>query len=235
MEILEPLLYAASVEQMAATFGRLFPTFRDYYLSTLLILLGSLKEDPRRLASLTILSFGESERLLRTQGPRWIGQEATLNALHGLATITRIVKVQFGANTLGAEPLANAIVAYTMAFSCILSALNAMSNGSASPVRLENTALLSNWSRSYATAAFHRAKFLGLLKITPPLSSVRPAFRGGSGTRGFGSRQLCRDASRRRWAVNPARRGEVWWLDLGTHADNHEQAGRRPGIVLQTN
>jgi mRNA interferase MazF len=35
--------------------------------------------------------------------------------------------------------------------------------------------------------------------------------------------------------VNPARRGEVWLLDLGQPKDDHEQAGRRPAIILQTN
>jgi mRNA interferase MazF len=35
--------------------------------------------------------------------------------------------------------------------------------------------------------------------------------------------------------VNPARRGEVWLLDLGQPKDDdHEQAGRRPAVILQT-
>jgi len=40
IEILDPLLCAASVEQLAGTFERLFNTFRDYYISTVLILWG---------------------------------------------------------------------------------------------------------------------------------------------------------------------------------------------------
>jgi len=35
--------------------------------------------------------------------------------------------------------------------------------------------------------------------------------------------------------VSPARRGEIWLLDLGDPKnDDHEQAGRRPGVILQT-
>jgi mRNA interferase MazF len=35
--------------------------------------------------------------------------------------------------------------------------------------------------------------------------------------------------------MNPARRGELWLVDLGDLKDHHEQSGRRPAIVLQTN
>jgi mRNA interferase MazF len=34
--------------------------------------------------------------------------------------------------------------------------------------------------------------------------------------------------------MSPARRGEVWLLDLGRPKDGHEQAGLRPGVILQT-
>jgi mRNA interferase MazF len=34
--------------------------------------------------------------------------------------------------------------------------------------------------------------------------------------------------------VSAARRGEVWLLDLGQPKDDHEQAGRRPAVILQT-
>lgn len=34
--------------------------------------------------------------------------------------------------------------------------------------------------------------------------------------------------------MNPARRGEVWLVDLGQLKGDHEQAGRRPAVVLQT-
>jgi len=42
VEILEPLLCASSVEQAAITFERVFPIFRDYYVSTAFLLLGFL-------------------------------------------------------------------------------------------------------------------------------------------------------------------------------------------------
>jgi mRNA interferase MazF len=32
----------------------------------------------------------------------------------------------------------------------------------------------------------------------------------------------------------PAKRGEVWFVDLGMPKDDHEQAGRRPVVILQT-
>ena len=39
-EIFDPLLCAATVEESARTFERMFPRFRDYYVSTLLIQIG---------------------------------------------------------------------------------------------------------------------------------------------------------------------------------------------------
>jgi mRNA interferase MazF len=34
--------------------------------------------------------------------------------------------------------------------------------------------------------------------------------------------------------MNAAKRGEVWLVDLGQSKDGHEQAGRRPAIIFQT-
>lgn len=34
--------------------------------------------------------------------------------------------------------------------------------------------------------------------------------------------------------MNPARRGEVWLADLGEPKGDHEQAGKRPAVILQT-
>ena len=42
VEILDPLLCAASVEQLARTFEHVFPRFRDYYVSTIFIMWGYL-------------------------------------------------------------------------------------------------------------------------------------------------------------------------------------------------
>ena len=34
--------------------------------------------------------------------------------------------------------------------------------------------------------------------------------------------------------MSPAKRGEVWLVDLGQAKDDHEQAGRRPAVIFQT-
>jgi len=34
--------------------------------------------------------------------------------------------------------------------------------------------------------------------------------------------------------MNPAKRGEVWMADLGQPKEGHEQAGRRPVVIFQT-
>lgn len=34
--------------------------------------------------------------------------------------------------------------------------------------------------------------------------------------------------------MSPAKRGEVWFVDLGLPKEDHEQAGRRPVVILQT-
>ena len=182
-EIFEPLLQAVSVEQLARTFERVFPKFRDYYASTIFIVWGWLQEDPQRFSALTIQSFQESEQLIRSHGPRWIGQDASLNALHGLATITRIAKAaavildkqgtaSLRANEPEAEAWANALIAYVMAFSAVRASLGALSDGRTASAKLENVAALANWSKNYAVNAYHLAKIAGLLKPVRPAAPV---------------------------------------------------------------
>lgn len=186
VEILDPLLCAASVEQLAKTFERLFPKFRDYYFSTVLIMWGFLQEDAQRFSALTIRSFQESEHLIRANGPHRIGQDASLNALHGLATIIRVAKVatrlfdqersvELRVNESHAEPWANSIIAYAMAFSPVLASLTALANGRTTSRRLENVAALAHWSKSYAVQAYHFTKLIGLLKTAAPDGQVGPS------------------------------------------------------------
>ena len=183
VETLDPLLRAISVEQLARTFERVFPKFRDYYVSTILIIWGWLLEDPQRFSALTIRSFQESERLIRSHGPHWIGHDASLNALHGLATITRIAKAatvlldrqgsgDLQPNESNAEACANALVAYAMAFSAVLASLAALADGRTPSAKLENVAILAHWSKSYAVKAYHLAKATGLLKTVRPSRPV---------------------------------------------------------------
>lgn len=183
LEILDPLLCAASVEQLARTFERVFPKFRDYYFSTVLIMWGFLQGDPQRFSALTIRSFQQSEDLIRARGPHWIGQNASLNALHGLATIIRVAKAatrlldqgkpeEFRLDESSAEPWTISIIVYAMAFSSVLAALTALANGRTTSGRLENVATLADWSKSYAVRAYHLTKLIGLLKSAPPRGPV---------------------------------------------------------------
>jgi hypothetical protein len=168
---------------LASTFERVFPTFRDYYISSVLILWGFLHEDPQRFSALTIRGFQESQHLIRASGPRWIGQDASLNALNGIATVIRVAKVAarlvdqdgFAALQAGessAEPWANSIIAYAMAFSSVLAALTALETARTTSPRLENVASLAHWSKTYAAQAYHRAKTLGLLKTSRPVAPI---------------------------------------------------------------
>ena len=186
VEILDPLLCASSVEQLARTFERVFPKFRDYYVSTVLIMWGFLQEDAQRFSALTIRSFQESEHLIRARGPHWIGQDASLNALHGLATIIRIAKVatrlfnqgrssELRVSESHAEPWANSIIAYAMAFSSVLASLTALANGRSTSAKLENVGALAHWSKSYAIQAYHLTKLIGLLKTAPPGGQIGPS------------------------------------------------------------
>jgi len=182
-EILDPLLCAATIEQLAKTFERVFPKFRDYYISTVLIMWGFLQEDPERFSALTIRSFQESQDLIRARGPRWIGHDASLNALHGLATVIRIAKaatrlfaqetsVELRADESNVAPWANSIIAYAMAFSSVLAPLTALASERSTSAKLDNIAALANWSRSYAVRAYHFTKALGLLKAAWPAAPV---------------------------------------------------------------
>jgi hypothetical protein len=186
VEILDPLLCDASVEQLARTFERVFPKYRDYYVSTVLIMWGFLQEDPQRFSTLTIRGFQQSEELIRTCGPRWIGQDASLNALQGLATIIRVAKAatrlldreksaELRADVSSAEVWANSIVAYAMAFSPVLASLTALANGRMPSGRLENVATLAHWSKSYSVRAYHFTKVIGLLQSAPPEVPVGPS------------------------------------------------------------
>jgi hypothetical protein len=38
----------------------------------------------------------------------------------------------------------------------------------------------------------------------------------------------------RRSGMNAAKRGEVWLVDLGQPKEDHEQAGRRPAVIFET-
>lgn len=183
VEIFDPLLCAASVERSARIFEQMFPKFRDYYASTLFILWGFLQEDPQRFSALTIRSFEESENLIRASGPHWIGQDATLNALQALATITRVAKAavrlfdgkvasDIQGDASSGEAWANSIIGFVMAFSAVLSALTGAANGHKTSARLENAAALAQWSRNYAGRVYHLTKTLGLLKTTPSAALI---------------------------------------------------------------
>lgn len=183
VEVFDPLLCAASVERSARTFEQVFPKFRDYYASTVLILWGFLQEDAQRFSALTIRSFEESESLIRASGPHWIGQDATLNALQALATITRVAKAAvrlFDGKTArdirgdesSGDAWANSIIGFVMALSAVLSALTTFANGRKTSARLENAAALAHWSRNYAVRVYHLTKTRGLLKTTPAAAPI---------------------------------------------------------------
>jgi hypothetical protein len=183
VEVFDPLLCAVSVDQAAKAFECVFPKFRDYYVSSLLILWGFLQEDPQRFAALTMRSFEQSETLIRASGPHWIGQDATLNALHALATITRVAKAatrvfdrkaatDTSCDAAALEAWANSIIGFAMAFSAVLAALTALANGRETSARLENAEAFAHWSKNYAVCAYHLTKALGLLKLRPPTTPV---------------------------------------------------------------
>ena len=186
VEVFDPLLCAGSEEELAAAFERVFPKFRDYYIWSILILQGSLHEDVPRFAELTIRSFRESEELIRSTGPKWMGQAAYLNALHGLSTVVGIVKAaarlieqgklpDIGTNQSLVEQWANSLLAYTLAFSSLLAPLTALAGGNATSARLENVVALANQSTRYAVKAYHLSKVIGLLK---PALSCGPVDQG---------------------------------------------------------
>lgn len=182
-DIMDPLLGAASGDDLARIFEEVFPKFRDYYLSTVLITWAYLKEDAEQFSALTIRSFQESEDLVRARGPRWMGDEASLNALQGLSAMIRIAKA---ARKVGdpqdlnarvdeshAAAWTNWVIAYALAFSAVLAALGALERGEAATVRLDNVAALAHWSRRYAVQAYHLTKTIGLLKTPRPDTPLR--------------------------------------------------------------
>ena len=74
-----------------------------------------------------------------------------------------------------AEPWANSIIAYAMAFSSVLASLTALAKGRTTSGGLENVATLAHWSKSYAVQAYHFTKLIGLLKTAPPDGPIGPS------------------------------------------------------------
>lgn len=165
-EVVDPLLRAPSAEGLYGIFERVFPKFRDYYVSSVLIVWAGLREDPARFSDLTIRSFRQSEGLIRLHGARWIGQDAALNVLQGIATVSRMVKAGgvIPGGQGNADDQSTALIAYAMTLSAVLYALGALADGQTRSARLENVAALVDLSKSYAAKAYHYAKATGLLK-----------------------------------------------------------------------
>ena len=178
LEIMDPLLCAGSEKELTETIERVFPKFRDLYVLSILILQGSLREDVRQFTDLTIRRFRESEELVRSSGPQWIGQPATLNALQGLSTVAGIVKaairrwqdgslVGIGREPSQLEDWANSLVSYRMTYLAVQSSLTLLMSGRPTSAKLHNVVALANQSNRYAVHAYHLSKVVGLLKPTP--------------------------------------------------------------------
>lgn len=176
-QILDPLLYATSVEQLTRTFEQLYPKFWNHSFSLILTLWAAVEEDPQRFFVLTTPGFEESQDILRERGPRLIGQDATLAALFGLHTITRVS--QAATKLLEPKPVLAVqlnedlakewqewIIAYGMAVSGVLFSLI---SGKRLRGRRDNIVHLAYWSKTYAVKVYDLTKRLGLLQpMAPP-------------------------------------------------------------------
>lgn len=110
--------------------------------------MGSQADKASRFSDLTISSFRESERILSSSGPFWIGRDSSQDALQGLAAMTRVVKAAAKAaqNPEAAASLekarlenwSNSIVAYMLTFSVVLfSAFRSQLPGGGTPDRFQ--------------------------------------------------------------------------------------------------
>jgi hypothetical protein len=177
VEIIGPLLCAGSDEELAGTFERTLPKFAECYVRIFQVLQESLQEDALQFSDLTMRSFRESERLIRSSGPQWIGQPATLNALLGLSTVGGIAKaairlgqqgnlVGIGKDPSSREQWVKSLISYWMSYFAVHAALTLLANGDTTP-RLDNVVTLANRSSRCALDAYHLSKVIGLLK--PPV------------------------------------------------------------------
>jgi hypothetical protein len=127
VEILEPLLRACIHRAVGEDFRTSVPKVQGLLCLDDLHAMGRITRSSAGFSALTIRSFQESEKLILAQGTCWIGQEASLNALQGLASVTRIARAAtvflgkespagFHANISDAERWANSVVAYVLAF-----------------------------------------------------------------------------------------------------------------------
>ena len=73
---------------------------------------------------------------------------------------------------LNVETWANTLVAYAMAFSAVVACLATLADDRVPSAKLDNAAVLAEWSKSYATKAYHLAKTAGLLKAPRPNAPI---------------------------------------------------------------
>ena len=172
IEVVNPLLAAESAAGLRLVFEREYRQFGFFYGSSTLMILGHLEPRAERVAPLLQQSLEGQQSLVRTHGPRWMGQDATLHLLMSFASMARLARVVAEGSPPDAtfrfdEELEGAVVSYAMASTAALAGLSALAAGETAVVRLENLSILAHWSRAYATRAQHLAKLAGLLAPCP--------------------------------------------------------------------
>ncbi len=163
-------LFFDSADEIARRFQRVYPTFAALYLSTTLMLVAALEQE--RFAALAGHGFDALRDLLRKRGPERLGPDATIAAMMGLHTMTRVfraaakpledtarAKLDEVAGEWTAMTTAYMLAAFAVAF--------ALANAERFLGHWENVAQLAFWSRSYAVEVYDLSRRCGLLKPAP--------------------------------------------------------------------
>lgn len=170
-QVLDPLLYGTSTQDLPAVFQGVYHRFVPAYLSAILAILAGVEQDPQRVAALASRGFAEARRTLRDRGPARIGHVATEAALMGLETMMRVTRraIVTPAAVISASPqdLVSRWVPLALAHALTLFAVTSfLSRDEQLRGGASNASVLAKWSKQYAVQVYDLSKSLGLLAST---------------------------------------------------------------------
>jgi hypothetical protein len=168
--VIEPLLVSDPAD-LGQRFSEVFGRFAELYLSGALLVVATQGADFGRFASIAPRSFETCEALVRNQMHPWLGSDAGMAVLRGLATVQRVVLGTFRTMShrhsravpedAGLMELANCTMAYFQALGAVLWVLGGRIS---IPIRRENLIQLAYWSADYASRCYAIARAKGLLR-----------------------------------------------------------------------
>jgi hypothetical protein len=152
--IFVPLLHAPSIPDLMATFVDLYPRFTLLYYAASLATWAVAEPEEGTTRAMAIRSFEKLQDIVRTQGPQWLGDDATSATLLGLHAMTGIAAALAKGGEfeeVRAADVSRSVIGHMMA----LGAINiAVAADEGQRGRRECAIQLAFWSKGYALRAW---------------------------------------------------------------------------------